>query len=95
MAESECIVNNLLQEIDFLSSRIKNIQQTYLHTSNDRLKERLIIENKSIIERVNEISSIANLLKSSSNEQLSFSKILLEICNRIIIDTKLKRNLFI
>ena len=95
MAESEYIVNNLFQEIDFLSSRIKNIQQTYFNTANDRLKERLIIENKAIIERVNEISSIANLLNSRSNEQISFSNLLLEKCNRIIIDTRLKRNLFI
>ena len=94
MKISECILNNLLLEIESLSSRLKNIQQTYLNISNDGLKERLIIENLTIFERVYEISSIAKNLDKRTNEKISFSSLLVEKCKRTINEMKIIKNLF-
>ena len=94
MKISECILNNLLLEIESLSSRLKNIQQTYLNISNDGLKERLIIENLTIFERVYEISSIAKNLDKRTNEKISFSSLLVEKCKRTINEMKIINNLF-
>ena len=94
MKISECILNNLLLEIESLSSRLKNIQQTYLNISNDGLKERLIIENLTIFERVYEISSIAKKLDKRANEKISFSSLLVEKCKRTINEMKIIKNLF-
>ena len=94
MKISECILNNLLLEIESLSSRLKNIQQTYLNISNDGLKERLIIENLTIFERVYEISSIAKKLDKRANEKISFSSLLVEKCKRTINEMKIINNLF-
>ena len=94
MKISECILNNLLLEIESLSSRLKNIQQTYLNISNDGLKERLIIENLTIFERVYEISSIAKKLDKRTNEKISFSSLLVEKCKRTINEMKIINNLF-
>ena len=94
MKNSECIINNLTEEIESLSYRLKNIQQTYLNTSHIGLRERLIIENLTILERVHEISSIAKSLENRTQEEISFSSLLVEICKRTIADMKIKRNLF-
>ena len=94
MKISECILNNLLLEIESLSSRLKNIQQTYLNISNDGLRERLIIENHTIFERVYEISSIATKLDKRTNEEISFSSLLVEKCKRTISEMKRIKYLF-
>ena len=84
MYRSESIVNNLLLEVDSLSCRIMNIMKSYCNTSHVGLRERLFHENKSIYQRLNEILSIAKLLKSRSNENISFSRLLLEKCERTL-----------
>ena len=65
MNESQSITNNLLIEVDVLTNRIINIKQSFKTTNNERLKERLFNENKSIFKRVNEIYKIAKLLNLS------------------------------
>ena len=82
MYESESIINNLLIEVDSLSYRITNIQQAYFNTSHIGLRERLFNENKHISQRLNEISSIAKCLKSRNIENISFSSLLVEKCER-------------
>ena len=94
MKSSEFLINNLLIEIESLSSRLKNIQQTYFRTSNNVLRQRLIHENYTIFERVNEISSVAKLLAKRSKEQISFSNLLIEKCKRTIKEIKIYKNLF-
>ena len=94
MKGSECIINNLLLEIESLSIRLKNIHQSFWNISHNGLKERLISENKTIYERVNEIYSIAKLLEKRSKEQLSLSSLLVEKCRRTAIEIRIKRNLF-
>ena len=59
MKVSESIINNLLIEVDSLTCRLRSIKLSFQTTSNDRLKERLIYENKSIFERVNDINKTA------------------------------------
>ena len=91
---SESLINNLLLEIDSLTCRLNNINQTYLLTNHAGLRERLIYENNSLSRRVNEIFSIAKLLERRNNENITFSKLLLEKCRRTINETKIKRDLF-
>ena len=81
-------------EVDSLSNRIANIKQAYCNTSHVGLRERLFYENKSIVQRVNEIFSIAKVLKNRTNEDLSFSSLLVEKCERTINQTKMEKNLF-
>ena len=94
MNKSESIVNNLLIEVDALSYRISNIHQTFLNTSHLGLRERLIYENINISQRLNEIFSIAKLLKDRNNEQVCFSTLLVEKCERTIAKKRIERNLF-
>ena len=94
MYVSESLTNTLLMEVDSLSYRITNIHQTYCNTINRGLRERLIHENKSISQRLNEIFSIARLLKIRNNENISLSSLLLEICERTIAQNKKEKNLF-
>ena len=91
---SDSLINNLLLEIDSLSCRLNNINQAYLLTNHDGLRERLIYENNSLSERVKEIFSIAKLLERRKNDNITFSKLLLEKCRRTINETKIKRDLF-
>ena len=65
-----------------------------MNISNDGLKERLIIENLTIFERVYEISSIAKNLDKRTNEKISFSSLLVEKCKRTINEMKIIKNLF-
>ena len=94
MYRSESIVNNLFIEVDSLSHRITNIKEAYFNTSHVGLRERLFFENKIISARLYEILSIAEILKNSSNEKISFSSLLLEKCKRIISQKTIEKNLF-
>ena len=94
MNQSESIINNLLIEVDTLSCRITIIYQTFLNTSHIGLRERLFYENITISKRLNEIFSIAKLLKDRNNEQISFSSLLVEKCERAIAKKRIENNLF-
>ena len=81
-------------EVDSLSHRIENIKQAYFNTSHVGLRKRLFDENKNISQRLNEIFSIAKLLKDRNNEQISFSSLLVEKCERAIANKRIEKNLF-
>ena len=81
-------------EVDFLSNRLRNIKQSYKSTENKALKERLFSENINIFKRVHEIYKIAELLSKKNNEQINFSKLLVEISKRILNENKFESNLF-
>ena len=95
MKKSESLTNNFLIELDYLTSRLKNINLTFSRTENKKLRERLIYENYNISERIREIKSIAKLLDTKKNESFAFSKLLLEKCKRSIEETKIGRKLFL
>ena len=82
-------------EVDSLSCRITNIHQAYCNTSHQGLRERLIYENKNISLRLNEIFSIAKVLKNTNNEDFSFSSLLVEKCERTIAKKRIEKNLFL
>ena len=94
MYKSESIIDNLLMEVDLLSCRITNIHQAFCNTSHLGLRERLFYENKSISLRLNEIFSIAKILKNRNNENISFSSLLVEKCERAITKKRIENNLF-
>ena len=94
MKVSESIINNLLMEIDSLTCRLRSIKLSFQTTSNDRLKERLIYENKSIFERVNDINKTALYLNRSRYEKISFSSLLLEKSRRTLKEISKESNLF-
>ena len=94
MKESHSITNNLLIEIDVLTNRIRNIKQAFKTTHNERLKERLIAENKNISKRINEIYKIAEHLNQSNNKEFNFSNLLIEKTKRILNENKFESNLF-
>ena len=81
-------------EVDSLSYRITNIHQAYFNTTHIGLRDRLIYENKNISQRLNEIFSIAKVLKNRNNEDFSFSSLLVEKCKRTINQTRMEKNLF-
>ena len=94
MYKSESIISILLMEVDSLSNRIANIKQAYFNTSHVGLRKRLFDENKNISQRLNEIFSIAKVLRGRNNENLSFSSLLVEKCERTITQTKMEKDLF-
>ncbi len=94
MHQSECLISSLMLELDLLISRIKNINQNYLRTSNYKLRERLLFENGTIFKRVEEILSSAEFLVKRSEEQISLSSLLLEKCKRSLNEINIKRDLF-
>ena len=94
MNKSESIINDLLSEVDALSSRITNIHQAFLNTSHVGLRERLFYENINISQRLDEILSIAKILKYRNNEYISFSSLLVEKCKRTIDQKRIEKNLF-
>ena len=94
MKESHSITNNLLIEVDILANRIRNIKQSFKTTNNQRLKERLVYENKSIFKRVNEIYKIAEILNKPNNEKINFSSLLIEKTKRTLNENKYQSNLF-
>ena len=81
-------------EVDSLSNRIANIKQAYFNTSHVGLRKRLFDENKNISQRLYEIFSIAKILRNRNNENLSFSSLLVEKCERTIAQTKMEKDLF-
>ena len=94
MYKSESIINNLLIEVDSLNYRITNIQQAYFNTSHVGLRDRLFHEKRNILERINEIFSIAKVLNNRNNVKISFSSLLVEKCKRTIDQKKIEKNLF-
>ena len=81
-------------EVNSLSNRIATIKQTYFNTAHNGLRKRLFFENKKILQRLNEILSIARLLKDRNNEDISFSNLLVEKCERTIAHMRKENNLF-
>ena len=94
MNESQSITNNLLNEVDVLTSRLRNIKQSFKTTHNKGLKERLISENKNISKRVHEIYKIAELLNKTHNEKINFSNLLIEKTKRTLNEHTSESNLF-
>ena len=94
MKESQSVTNSLLIEVDILWNRLKNIKQSFKTTNNKALKERLFYENKNIFKRVNEIYKIAELLNKKNNDKINFSKLLVEISERILNENRFESNLF-
>ena len=94
MYRSESVTSNLLIEVNSLSNRIENIKQSYSNTTHEGLRMRLFNENKSIFQRLNEIYSIAKILKNRTIEKTSFTNLLLEKSKRIIAQTRIEKNLF-
>ena len=94
MKESQSITNNLLMEVEVLTNRLRNIRQSFKTTHNRALKERLFTESENIFKRINEISSIAELLNKKTNEKINFSNLLVEITKRSLNENKFEGNLF-
>ena len=94
MKLSESMVENLLIEVDSLTSRIRGIKQSYKATSNKGLKERLIDENKNIFLRIKEINELSNLLMTRSKEKITFSALLEETSRRTLDELKKENSLF-
>ena len=94
MKESHSITNNLLIEVDVLTNRLRNIKQVFKTTHNNRLKVRLISENKNIFKRINEIHKIAEHLKKPNNEKFNFSSLLVEKTKRTLNENNFESNLF-
>ena len=81
-------------EVDILTNRLRNIRQSFKTTQNKALKERLFSENNIIFERVIEISKIAVILNKNKDDQINFSKLLLETTKRTLNENKFESNLF-
>ncbi len=81
-------------EVDSLTCRLRSIKLSFNTTSNNRLKERFIIENKSIFDRLNDINKTALYLNKGGNKKISFSSLLLEKSNRTLKEIKTESNLF-
>ena len=94
MYRSESVTSNLLIEVNSLSNRIENIKQSYSNTTHEGLRVRLFYENKNIFQRLNEIYSIAKILKNRTIERISFSSLLVEKSKRTIAETRMGKNLF-
>ena len=94
MKVSESIINNLLIEVDSLTFRLRSIKLSFNTTSNNRLKERFIYENKAIFERVNDINNAAIYLNKNGKEEICFSSLLIEKCKRTLKEIKVESNLF-
>ena len=94
MYRSESLLNNLLIEVDSLTYRLLTIKQAYAQTTNYGLRERLIEENYSLYERLEEIKVIGELLEKRTIEKISYPSLLLEKCKRSMVKTKIKRDLF-
>ena len=94
MKESHSITNNLLNEVDVLTNRIRNIKQAFKTTHNEGLKERLFAENKNISKRINDINKIAEQLNKSNNKEFNFSNLLVEKTKRTLYENKFESNLF-
>ena len=94
MILSESITNDLLNQLDSLTSRIRNIKQSLKIVSNSRLRERLINENITLIKRVNEIYNLSKILSYFSTDKINFSALLFEKSKRTLNETRTERNLY-
>ena len=94
MKMSESIINNLLIEVETLTYRLRNIKQSFTNSLNKKFRERLICENRDIIERLNEINRIAYLLNNNVKDEINFSTLLIEKTKRTLKETKTESNLF-
>ena len=81
-------------ELDSLTNRIVNIKQAYFNTSHDGLRKRLFYETKYIYQRLNEIYSIAKVIRNRTIEKISFSSLLLEKSKRTINQSRMEKSLF-
>ncbi len=81
-------------EVDSLTYRLRSIKVSFNTTSNNRLRDRFIYENKTILERVNEIYKVAVYLNKSEKENISFSSLLLEKSKRTLKEIRTESNLF-
>ena len=70
------------KKIEKIIFRIKAIQKTYKKINNVNLKIRLFNEYEDLKINFFKIKSIVKLMNNSSSNNLSFSKLLNEICNR-------------
>ncbi len=94
MKDSQSLTNNLLMEVDVLSNRLRTIKQSFKTTHNKALKARLFSENKNIFRRVNEISTIAELLNKKNIEKFNYASLLVEVTKRTLNENKFESNLF-
>ena len=94
MNGSESIINDLLIEVDLLTYRSRSIKQCLSNSLTKRLQKRLIDENNSIFDRVEQIQKIAIFFNNISIEEINFSSLLIEKCKRSLIETQIKKNLF-
>ena len=81
-------------EVNSLNNRINNIELAYSNTAHNGLKKRLINENKSISQRLNEIYSTAKFIRNKTIDKISISDLLVEKCERIIAQKRMEKNLF-
>tara|TARA_B100001287_G_C22239567_1_gene325313 strand:+ start:281 stop:535 length:255 start_codon:yes stop_codon:yes gene_type:complete len=81
-------------EVDVLSNRLRTIKQSFKTTHNKALKARLFSENKNIFRRVNEISTIAELLNKKNIEKFNYASLLVEVTKRTLNENKFESNLF-
>ena len=95
MKDSQSLTNNLLMEVDVLSNRLRTIKQSFKTTHNKALKARLFSENKNIFRRVNEISTIAELLNKKNIEKFNYASLLVEVTKRTLNENKFESNLFL
>ena len=94
MNVSESIISNLLIEVDTLTHRLRNINQSFNSTFNQRLRERLLFENKTIFNRVSEVYKLAEFQNIRSSGNLNASALLVEKCKRTLEENKSETNLF-
>ena len=81
-------------EVDVLTTRLRNIKESFKTTNNKGLKERLFSENNNISKRVNEIYKIAEHLNRKKIDKLNFSNLLVEKIKRTLNENKFESNLF-
>ena len=94
MKASESITNDLLNELESLTYRLRSIKQCFDASSNKSLRKRLFEENISLIVRVNEIYKLGELLLSGSTEKMNYSSLLVEKSRRTLKEIKKESNLF-
>ena len=94
MNRSECLISSLIIELDYLTSRIKNIKLAFSRTSHNKLRDRLLFENSNIFKRIEEINKLSEFLVERSQEEIGLSALLQEKCKRSIYEINIKRNLF-
>ena len=94
MKVSESIISNLLIELDSLNYRQRSIRKCFKNTYNTKLKDRLIIENMFIFERIKQIYNISLLLNQRDNEKINFAKLLAEVTKRSLSENREQSHLF-